>query len=190
MSTQLAEDVIIFEASIAQDSEDATTAHTTVLKSDQWINLNTWVGNMKLIHEIALGIYNARNVTSPDSIIGGVITTLASHPSLLSKAPVSAIGNKVNTLNEWLLAQTTEADFDDDDHTVVVSGGDFRVDETTGRVWIRGLGDIDLFLTPQQVKRQPVSIELLHNILDDGETTGVVVAYKEEPSTNRHLSVV
>lgn len=189
MSTQLAEDVIIFEASITQDSEDTTTAHTTVLESHQWHSLHTWVGHMKLIHEMALSIYKNRDVKSSDSIVGGVVTTLASHPELLSKVPSTAIGHKINALTEWFSTQDSDMD-SEDDPTIVLSDRDFSVNEATGRVWVRGLGDIDLFLTAQQMNRTPVSIELLHNILEDGETTGIVVSYKEEVTTNRHLSVV
>jgi len=182
MSTQVIEDETIFEVSV---QEDSTTTHLMTPLSHQWTRLHEWFGSMKLMHQIAVGIFEDHDESTEDAIIGRVI---ASTVSLISKLPSSALGNKINEVVLWTIEGYSEAEVDDGQR-IVVSGHDFNV-QPDGTVWIAGLHDTTLVLTPEQMLREPVSLELFENPFDNQDDCGVVINYRFEEARERHLSIV
>lgn len=185
MSTQLIEDDVVFEVTV---QEDATSAHLMSLESDQWVRLHGWFGNMKLVHQIAVNTFETSRDSTPDSIIGRIIGSITGSPSLLSKLPASSIGNKINEVSRWIVEGESNSD-EDDNQRIVLSGHDFNVHED-GSVWVAGLGKTPVFLTAQQMSREPISIELFNDPMADSETVAMVVNYRDEVVTGRHLSLV
>lgn len=186
MSTQLIEaDETIFEVTV---QEDTTSVHLMALEADQWVRLHGWFGNMKLVHQIAVNIFENSGNSTADSIIGRVIASIASSPSLLTKLPVSSIGNKINEISQWIVEGATEAE-EADDQRIILSGTDFDT-KSDGTVWIAGLGDVPIKLTAEQMLREPVTVELFSDPMGDSDTVAMVINYRDETFTGRHLSLV
>jgi hypothetical protein len=186
MSTQLIEaEEMIFEVTV---QEDTTSVHLMALEADQWVRLHGWFGNMKLVHQIAVNTFENSRSSTADSIIGRVIASITSSPSLLAKLPASSIGNKINEVSQWISEGYTEAE-EADNQRVILSGTDFSVKQD-GTVWIAGLGDTTVTLTAEQILRDPISIELFSDPMGDSDTGAMVVNYRDEKPLSRHLALV
>lgn len=184
MTTQLIEDEIIFEVTV---QEDSTSAHLMVPVDTQWGRLRDWFGSIKLVHQIALQTFQNRSQVSADCVIGGFIYSVASSPTLI-KLPSSALGNKVNEITTWIAEGYSDAE-DEDGQSLILSGTDFDVKDD-GTVWITNLGKTDVVLTAEQVHRVPTSIELFLHPMDDDDTVGMVISYRDDEFNGRHLTLV
>jgi hypothetical protein len=186
MSTQLIEaEEMIFEVTV---QEDTASVHLMAPEADQWVRLHGWFGNMKLVHQIAVNTFENSRDSTADSIIGRVVASIASSPSLLTKLPASSIGNKINEVSQWISEGFTEAE-EADGQRIILSGTDFDVQQG-GTVWVAGLGDTPVVLTAEQILRAPVSVELFSDPMGDSDTVAMVVNYRDETFLNRHLTLV
>lgn len=185
MSAQLIEEEVLFEVTV---QEDFTTTHLMVPADDQWMKLNEWFGSIKLVHQTALHTFTNRSEKCSDSILGSVIASIASAPSLLAKLPASAVGHKMNELVQWLAEGYTDAE-SDDGQSVTLSGNDFAVKED-GTVWLAMIGDTSVTLNAEQMRREPVSAELFYNVMDDSDTAALVINYRDEAVIGSILTLV